>query len=116
MGTVLVSLDGVTAEQVNASFAEAGFGTRVHCLTDEEREASRLRSLAWNAPEAVLARKLDLIRASSEDDLAAALRLLPRARRRAAARHGLLTFMHGGLLPREIDAVYAYLTDYPDDY
>jgi len=133
MGTIQVSVDdgpmqsfdfveNPTAERVNAAFAEAGIGSRIRCLTPEEAAAARRAAAAWHAPEAVRERKLAVVRAASEHDLAEALEYLqtvvgmPRARRRAASRHPLLAFMHGGLLPREIDAVYAYLTDYPDDY
>ena len=98
---------GVTLGEMREAFAEAGLGTLVCSLSSppspkETREQARERKLAF-------------LRGTHEDLLLAALAHLPRRRRRAAARHGVRRFMLGGLLPRELETIYAYLTDYPDD-
>lgn len=97
----------VTLGEMREAFAEAGLGTLVCSLSSppspkETREQARERKLAF-------------LRGTHEDLLLAALAHLPRRRRRAAARHGVRRFMLGGLLPRELETIYAYLTDYSDD-
>lgn len=98
----------VTLEEMREAFAEAGLGTLVCSM-------SSAPSLEKLTREQARERKLAVLRATYEDTLLAALAHLPRHRRRAAARHGVRRFMLGGLLPRELELVYAYLTDYPDD-
>ena len=98
---------GVTLGEMREAFAEAGLGTLVCSLSSppspkETREQARERKLAF-------------LRGTHEDLLLTALAHLPRRRRRAAARHGVRRFMLGGLLPRELETIYACLTDYPDD-
>lgn len=112
----------VTAGEINAALADAGVSAHVVALTPEKARARRLAWEAEHTPEKERQRKLDAIRAACDADLAKAIDYMigvvgiPRARRRAIARHPLRAVMHGGLLPRELDDVYAYLTDYPDDY